>query len=321
MNNIERAKLSADTIDMLVYPAVRGGTLGESPSDVELIDIVKYYTHHETANEFIVAVIRRDESNVFYKYLLEVLTPLDPGKFKVSVCHRLVGDVVTYLGEGLTGRLQLQLDTHNEIVANETTPDEACRRYTLMLSKVYPTVVLSHTDASRVVHKPHISMRIINKIPADMAHTYSERYCGGDRDPEVVGVIRDLDGILVEHSELYLRNILTKLDTTHSSTTSIIHGIKAVLPQHTSISELDIYLWERIIFKTLEDVRSHHNIPQHPKPDNVLNDIKVVFKGTSTFSNRDLVNMVLGYDNIETTNLVLNAISALRADHPKSYFL
>ena len=320
MDNINLTKTPHKIIDGLLYSAIKGGTLSNPPEDLELINIMNTGVYNKIAEEFIIAVIRRDENHVFYKYLLEVITPLKPGAAKLSICYRLVGDITTYLGEGLSGRLQLQLDTHNKIVSKETTPDEASERYTMTLAAIYPDTILDKIVKPGIKNIPRESMRVSNKISPEVAHDYSKRYCGGNRDAEVESVIEELDKILIEHSKLYIKTILTKLDETHCTATAIIHGINTVLPLHITVHDLDIRLWDSIIITTLKSTRNRYGIRQHSIPDHVLDKIRTVFSGTSTFSHRDLTSMILGYDSLETTDLVLKAVSKLRSEQPRSYF-
>ena len=321
MDNINLTKTPNKIIESLLYSAINGEYLNTSSEDLELVNIVNDDVYNETAKEFINAVINSNENNVFYKYLLEVINPLNPGPTKLIICQRLVDDISTYLEEGLSGRLQLQLDTHNKIVSKETTPDEASKRYIMTLASLYPDIILDKIIKPGIKNRPHESMKVSNKISPEIAYSYSKRYCSGDRDIEVQNVIKELDNLLAVHSKLYINTILEKLDETHCSATAIIHGINTVLPLHISVNDLDIELWDNIVITTLKSLHNSYNLRQHPIPNYILDKIRAEFKGTSTFSHLDLTSMVLGYDSLETTDLVLKAISELRSEQPKSYFI
>ena len=315
MNDIEQTKIATGTIDRLVYPHFTGRTVNAQPSDAAMINIM-CESSYGIADEFIIAVIRRDESHAFYKYLLEVVTPLNPGRTKDAICVNLYNDIRTYIYERLNDRLKLQLDTHDAIVVGEYDPKSECDRYPIMMAELYHDTA-PYTDVIGPIpqYKQRKPMRVPNSVPDITARICCAAYCDGSRHHALDLIVRRLSGTIIKHNELYLDQILKKYESTGCIIKAIIHGIKIMLPKPVSLHELDKQLWDDMILATIVDIRNHY-IDKLPESDYILDEVTKQFKGTSSFSNRDLISAVLGYTNLETVDLVLESIEIMREETP-----
>lgn len=311
MNDIEQTKIATDTIDRLVYSHFTILPVNAQPSDAAMINIM-CENSYGTADEFIIAVIRRDESHAFYKYLLEVVTPLNPGRTKDAICVNLYSDIQTYIHEGLNERLKLQLDTHDAIVAEEYTPDSERYRYPIMMAELYHDTA-PHTDVFGPIpkYKQPKSMRVPNSVPDITARICCAAYCDGSRHPAINMIVERLSGVLIKHNELYIDYIYRKYKDRGCIINAIIHGIKTMLPKPVSLHELDKLLWGDMILATIVDIRNHY-IDKLPESDYILDEVTRQFKGTSSFSYNDLIGTILGYSNLETIDLVLESIAIMR---------
>ena len=327
MDKIEYSRSAIYTIDGLVALLIKEELPNLFNIDVELRNILKEYKFNKTGKNFINAVINRDTNNIFYKYLLEVLSPLDTNKSKERVCNKLIFDIKEYVEEGLSDRLQLQLDTHNDIMAEESITNAPHLRYPLTLTKLYRYTTPDKIDNAPTKYKSPESMRVVNTIPVDTAVICSEFYCDGDRDPRIVSVVMELSTILVNYNKLYFNNVVTKYDETNCITTSIIHGIDSILPEHISALELNPDSWDYQILHTILDLqipkykqRSHYNIIGPPFSIDILDELMLKFKNTSSFDVRDLISMVLGYNDLEFIDTIIKARLVLSVNTIDYYF-
>ena len=320
MDNIERTRLAIDTVDGMLCVLFKGNDLDLSDINMVLPNILEEHKDNESVKKFITTVINRDTNNIFYKYLLEVLSPLGIDKPKDRICYRLMLDIKTYIEEGLSGRLQLQLDTHDDIMAEESISNAPHLRYPIMLTRLYRHTTPDKVDKVPTKYKSPESMRVINNIPADTATICSEFYCNGDRDPRIASVVYEISTTLAIHNDLYIKNILTKLDETDCVPTSIIHGIGTVLPEHVSVCDLNSDSWDFIVMSIIRSIRNHNGNYEYTCSLAILNKIMVEFRGTSSFNNRDLVGMVLGYSDSESVDIILEAKLLMCGDPLDYYF-
>ena len=321
MNDIERVKLTNTIVNGLKNSIIKEDAQYILENDIMLVSIVNERKYLEIGEKFIVVLIEYDGCDDYYKCLLRILNPKNPDKPEIIIHDDLLDDIKVYLKEGLTKPLQLQVKIHNFIMESQLVWKTPHMEYPIKLDNIYANMSQDEVDESCVVYKQRSDMYVTNKISAKTAHVYSERYCDGNRSSKIIGVIKELDTILVLHSRLYFEKILTKLDQTDCIATSIVYGIGEVLPINMSVHELSASLWEPIIVETIKDVSAHCNIRICLEPNYILDMVTRQLRGTSTFNHRDLVNMVLGYHNLDTTDLVLKAVRRLRAVPPKSYFL
>ena len=237
MDSKERKTSAGDIIAIMTHQCFSCEKLVGGKVDRELARIVFSRTCNETAEEFIIAVFERDDKHVFYKYLLDVVTPLDSGNFKTAILGELSEHIKTYLKEGLNDRIQAQMDTYYKIVADENTPRTPHLYHIMATAMVEQPLPEDTPDKPGSVHKPRKSMRVTNNIPLYPAYVCAESYCMGDRHPEVTNVIKELHDTLSDHSNLCFNRIITKYDETNCLKTAIAHGIKKMLPKAVSLHE------------------------------------------------------------------------------------
>ena len=312
MNTKDIKALDGGAIAIMTYQCFSKEKLVVSEADRELAKIVFSRECNKTAEEFIIAVFNRDEKHVFYKYLLDVLTPLYEGKFRTAVCAELTEHIKTYLEEGLTERLQAQLDMYYKIVDDENIPNTPHLYHTMATVMVEQPLPADKPDRPGLVYESRKSMRVTNTIPLYPAFVCSEAYCMGDRDTGVTNTIKELHNTLAAHSDLCFKRITSKYDKTNCLKTAIIHGIKKMLPKSVSLHELDAKLWRHSLLMMITTVCIHYGIDKYTEAENsVIVDITGQMEGTSSFSPHSLASMVLGYNNLRATYSIVTAVAII----------
>ena len=320
MDNMEYTSPTSDIIAGLTVIAVKEKIVNLYNIRGELRNILNKHKLNKTAEDFIKAVMNNDANNIFYNYLLEVLIPLGGDKSIENICNRLIFDIREYIREGLTGRLQLHLEVHNAIKAEESITNAPHLRYPLMLTKLYRQTSPNRIDNFPPRYKSPKSMRVINTIPASTAVICSDRYCNGDRDPRIVSVVMELTTILVNYSKLYFNNVISKYNETNSVAASIIHGIDSILPEGISACELNPDFWDYPILGTILDLQARFDISGPPHSLSILDELKSELKGTSSFDVRDLISMTLGYNDLESLDVIMRARLILKSNNIDYYF-
>lgn len=312
MNDIERAKLSTDITSALESSIIKGEELDLLGNELTLVNITNGDAYIKNGENFIIAMFKYEGCDDFYKCLLHVKDAKSPRSASLNIKHSLVDDVKLYLEEGLTDRLQSQVNTHNELISG---------KYTLRIPYLqYPIMLDNIVGKYDEVYKSRKSMRVTNNIPSSVAHMYSERYCDGDRDLKVLTVIKELGLVLNFHNKLYIKHVVTEYDKTGCIIKALTHGIKKMLPRPVRIYELERDLWENMVLASIEEIRNYHITFPLPPTSYILKEITSKFKGGSKFTVLDLASTALSYNNLNTTDSVLQAVSIMYPDPMRNYF-
>ena len=309
MDNIEYSVLSNSIINGLENSISKGGEIDLFGNKLTLANIQNVNTYVKNNENFIIVLFKHKWCGDFYKAVVHIRRSKNPNFSTINIQRNLVEDVKTYLEEGLTDRLQAEANTHYEYLTLNNMVRAPFLEYPIVLDDILPNTYRLQTPTG-----------IINSVSEDTAYRCSKLYCKGTRDPEIVGVVKKLESVLTLHRELYIREVVTKYNKTGCIIKSITHGIEKILPRPVRIHDLEKGLWENMLLSTTEEIRNYHIRFPIPPTAYILREVTANFRGGSSFSVVDLAAGILGYRNMETVDLVLQAVSIMYPDPVRNYF-
>ena len=320
MNTKEIKRLDGDDIAIMTYQCFLNSKeeLDAKEAYCKLTRIILNQECNKVAEEFITAVIERDEKHVFYKYLLDVLSPLYGAEIRSTISDELIEYIKIYLEKGHTDLINAQLSMYYKIVDDENIPNVPCLYHIMAKAMVDQPLPKDNPDLFGLVYKLRKSMIVTNTLPMYPAHICAESYCIGYRHPEVVNTVKQLHEVLVSYSSLCLKRIETKYDETGCLKTSIRYGIKKMLPKPLTLRVLDPDLWEISLAAIIGAVCDRYNTDDFiDSEDSIFSNILKEMNGTSSFNPIKLASVVLGYNNLRAAQVILSAATIMRRENPE----